>query len=139
MKRLFFQLAFFLTFSFVLSAQSRTISGATARKLVRDALPALGENGSSVQIGPWKYRWAPEFYTFQAWRGSDKVGPDGVGILQTYYLAVNRWTGDVWDAIACVRITLPTLQKEQRSILNRSRLSPEKREALSNESPGCSR
>jgi hypothetical protein len=141
MKRLVLpQLIFLLAFSFTSWAQSRTISAATARKLVREALPAFGENESSVRIAPWKYKWAPEFYTFQAWGRPNRVATEGVGVLQTYYFAVNPWTGDVWDAIACSRITSPTLKKEQELILlKRSYLSLEKREALSNKSPGCSR
>jgi hypothetical protein len=81
----------------------------------------------------WQYEWAPEFYTFQAWRPNPGNGP-----LLTYYFAVNPWTGDVWDAIGCERITSPALEKEQESIFRRAHLSADRQKALSEKSPGCS-
>src|SRR5580658_2362179 len=129
----FFLVAAALWVGLVCSAQPRTMSEATARKLVREALAAQGESGPSVQIGPWKYDWAPEFYTFSAWRHNLADG-----LLVTYYFAVNPWTGDVWDAIGCSRIKSPGLDREQESILKRSHLSADKRKALSEKSPGCS-
>ena len=58
------------------------------------------------------------------------------GPLQTYYFAVNPWTGDVWDGIACTRITSPKIQREQESIWKRSGLPEEARKPLTNKSPG---
>jgi hypothetical protein len=115
-----------------------TIRERTARGLVQRALVALGEDLRWVHIGPWQYYWAPEFYTFSAWRPGP-VGTDGVGVLQTWYFAVNPWTGDVWDAMGCTRITSPTIQNEQESIWKRSQLPAEVREAIRNKSPAdCS-
>lgn len=133
-----FRVALVLGVSFVSSAHVPTISEGAARRLVREALVALGENGPSVQIGPWKYYWAPEFYTFSAWRPG-LAGSDGVGILQTYYFAVNPWTGDVWDAMGCKRITSPAIEKEQEAIWKRSQLPADVREAIRKKSPAdCS-
>ena len=64
----FFRVALALGFSFAALALDRTISERTARKLVQEALVALGDNWSSAQVGPWTYYWAPEFYTYSAWR-----------------------------------------------------------------------
>jgi len=103
---------------------------------VRQALVALGEDWPSAHVEPWKYDWAPEFYTFQSWRPGP-VQDDGVSVLQTRYFAVNPWTGDVWDAMGCNRITSPAIQKEQKLIWKRSRLADEVRETLRNRSPAA--
>jgi hypothetical protein len=130
-----FRVALALGISLVAFARDRTISERAARTLVQEALVALG--WPSVHVDPMKYYWAPEFYTFQAyWPGP--VQDDGVSVLQSYYLAVNPWTGDVWDAMRCSRITSPAIQKEQESIWKRSRLPAEAREPLHEKSPGCS-
>ncbi|MGO9096627.1 MAG: hypothetical protein ACLQGV_15570 [Bryobacteraceae bacterium] len=99
---------------------------------MQEALVVLGENPSSVQIGHWTYHWAPEFYTFSAWRSNVKDN-----LLITYYLAVNPWNGEVWDAMGCKRITSPQIQKEQEAIWKRSRLPDEARKALHEKSPAC--
>jgi hypothetical protein len=36
-----------------------------------------------------------------------------VGVLQVRYYAVDRKTGDVWNAVICQRITSPSLRKLQ--------------------------
>ncbi len=129
----FFQVALVLGLSLPSPAIERTIDEVTARKLVEGALPALGESRTSVQIGPWRYYWAPEFYTFSAWRAGER------DVLLTYYFAVNPWTGDVWDAMGCKRITTQEIQKEQEAIWKRSGIPSEAREALRNKSPAdCS-
>ncbi len=117
----------------------RKITETSARELVQQALLALGEKKGSVEIAPLPYPWAPEFYTLQAWRGPNQAGPDGVGVLQTHSFAVNPWTGDVWDLIACTRISSPQLQKEQKAMRKRSRFSSGSWKTLRNKSPGnCS-
>jgi hypothetical protein len=106
---------------------------------VQQALVALGEGWPSAQIGPWKFYWAPEFYTFSAWRPNPDVGSDGVGILLTHYFAVNPWNGDVWEGIECMRITSPAIQKVQKSIWKRSRIPDQARDAIRDKSPAdCS-
>jgi len=114
-------------------AIERTIEERTARKLVEGALPALGEDPKFMDIRPWRYYWAPEFYSFEAYRGG------GHGVLIIYYLSVNPWTGDVWDATACKRITTPEVKKEQDAIWQKSGIPSEAREALSKKAPAeCS-
>jgi len=130
-RSMFFMLALTLALSMVSLAHPRTISERTARRLVQEALGTLGENRPAVQIGPWKYYWAPEFYTFSAWRAGEQ------DVLVPYYFAVNPWTGDVWDAMGCKRITSPAIAREQESIGKRFRLPVEARKALHAKSPAC--
>jgi len=125
-----FKLVVVLGLSCTSLAVERTIDEEAARKLVEGALPALGENQTSVQIGPWRYYWAPEFYTFTVWRHNPAAG-----LVITYYLAVNPWTGDVWDAMACKRITTPEIQGEQEAIWKRSGIPSEARDTIRNKSP----
>lgn len=129
----FFRVMLALGVSFISSAHPPTISKGVARKLVREAVLALGESRASIQIGPWDYHLAPEFYTFSAWRHNLADG-----LLVTYYFAVNPWTGDVWDAMGCKRITSPAMEKAQESISKRSRLPAKGWEALRQKSPACS-
>jgi hypothetical protein len=133
-----FRVALIFGLSFVSFARVPTISEGIARQLVKEALVTLGASGPAVEIVHWPYDWAPEFYTFQAWRPGVESS-NGVGVLQTYYFAVNPWTGDVWDAMACRRITSPTIEKEQEAIWKRSQLSVDVREAIRKKSPAdCS-
>lgn len=124
----FFLVALALGLSMASPAIERTIDERTARKLVEEALPALGESPRFLQIEPWRYYWAPEFYSFSASRA-------GKGVLIMYYLSVNPWTGDVWDAMACERLTTPALKKEQEAIWQQSGIPSEARETLQNRSP----
>jgi hypothetical protein len=117
-------------------ARGRTISERTARKLVEEALVVLGEDPRGVHVEPCAYDWAPEFYTFQAWA---RKGDESANVIEVDYLAVNPWTGDVWDAMACKRITSPAMQKEQDRIWQESRLAAEVRQTLRERSPACAR
>lgn len=112
-------IALALSVGFFASARDRTISERTARRLVREALVAMGDDWSSAPIEPYKYYWAPEFYSFMAYLPGPEI--NGVSVLQTQYLSVNPWTGDVWDNTECRIITSPVIQKEQESIWSRSR------------------
>jgi hypothetical protein len=106
-------------------AAEPTISEQTARRLVEAALPALDEDPKFMQIVPHGVR---EFYSFSAMRGTKSV-------LHIYYLSVNPWTGDVWDAAACSRITTPELKKEQRAIWRQSSIPLKARKALQHRLP----
>lgn len=118
-------------------ARERIISEKTARRLIREALVSMGDDWSSAPIERWIYYWAPEFYSFMTYLPGPEI--DGVSVLQTHYLSVNPWTGDVWDAIGCRTITSPVIQKEQESIWRRSRLPSDAREPLQDKSPAsCS-
>ena len=129
----FFVFALILGVSMTSPAIERTIDEQTARRLVEGALPALGESPKWMNVGPWRYYWAPEFYNFSLYRAG------GQGVLVIYYISVNPWTGDVWDAMACKRITTPETKKEQDGIWKQSGIPSEARETLSNRSPAdCS-
>ncbi len=130
----FFRTAVAFSVSFASSAGLRTISEQTARKLVLEAL-ASGESRQPFHVEPGVDYWAPEFYTFDAWRSDPNLRDGEVGVLITRYLSVNPWNGDVWDRIACKRITSPAIEKEQESIWQRSRLPTEAREPLHWRSP----
>lgn len=113
------------------------ISERLARKLAIEALSTVVAM-DGLNIKPWQYYWAPEFYTFQAWRPGIP-DPQGVGVLETHYLAVNPWTGDVWDAMGCERITSPAFAKEQDAIWRRSKLPNDVRLAIRDKAPAdCS-
>jgi hypothetical protein len=132
----FFRVALALGMSLIAVARDRTISERIAHRLVEEALVALG--WPSVHADPMKDYWAPEFYSFEAYL-SGPVADDGTGVLQSHYLAVNTWTGDVWDTTECRQITSAAIQKEQEFIWKRSRLPIGAREALHDKSPAsCS-
>jgi hypothetical protein len=122
-----------LAIGLVVSARDRVISEKTARKLVREALVAMGDDWSSAPFEPLKDYWAPEFYSFMAYLPGPEI--NGVSVLQTQYLAVNPWTGDVWDDTECRIITSPVIQKEQEAIWSRSRLPADARLPLHDKSP----
>jgi hypothetical protein len=118
--------------------RDRIISEGTARKLAQDALVALGGDWPSANIELYDYYWAPEFYAFMAYYPGPESA-DGVGVLQTTYLAVNPWTGDVWDVTGCSLITSPAIAKEQESLWSRSGLPADAHEPLHDKSPAsCS-
>jgi hypothetical protein len=109
-----------------------SIDARKAEGLVREALIALNLNGPAVKIERMRYDYAPEFYAFMAsW-----PNPGGSSLLG--YYAVNPWTGDVWDTIACKRVTSASLHQEQEAIWKRSGLLAEAEATLHEKSPGCS-
>jgi len=108
------------------------IGRATAESLVRAALTAMGETPDSFHVEHWAYNGAPEFYNFQAWRPNPAEGP---APLINYFFSVNRQTGDVWDAMACTRITSSTLSARQSATRARTGLSAEALETLPQKSP----
>jgi hypothetical protein len=119
-------------------ARDRIISEGSARKLAQEALVVLGGDWLSANIESYDDYWAPEFYAFMAYYPGPQSA-DGTGVLQTTYLAVNPWTGDVWDATECRTITSPTILKEQESIWSRSGLPADASVALHDKSPAsCS-
>jgi hypothetical protein len=110
------------------------INTATARELVQDAIASLGEGGagSKIAVEPWPYYWAPDFITLQA----EVPHPDD-GRIEMRYFAVNPWTGDVWDAMACTRVTSPTIKRTQDEIWRSSKLPDEARHVLEARAPAC--
>ncbi len=111
-----------------------TIKTATAIALVRDALTSLGEydTPAKIKIEPWPNYYAPDFITLQAWRPN----PESV-TMDTWYFAVNPWTGDVWEPFGCIRITSPTIKRKQDEIWKSSKLPDEARHVLEARAPAC--
>jgi hypothetical protein len=111
-----------------------TINKVTAEELVRDALASLGEHGTDVKIEvePWPYYWAPDFITLQAYRPHPTAGT-----METWYFAVNPWTGDVWDPFGCTRLTSPAIKRKQEAIWKSSKLPDEARQFLQARTPAC--
>ena len=107
---------------------------AVATELVRAAIVSLGEGGAQTHIAvyPWLYYWAPDFITLQA-----EVPHPEVGRVEMRYFAVNPWTGDVWDAMACVHVTSPAIKKKQDEIWKSSKLPDEARRFLQARTPAC--
>lgn len=111
-----------------------TINKATATELVRDALASLGEggDGSKIAIALWPYYSAPDFITLQA-----EVPHPDVARIEMRYFAVNPWTGEVWDAMACARVTSPTIKRTQDEIWKSSKLPDGARHVLEARAPAC--
>jgi hypothetical protein len=111
-----------------------TISTATATELVREALASLGEGSvrTKIAIYPWPNYSAPDFITLQA-----EVPHPDVGQIEMRYFAVNPWTGDVWDAIACTRISSPKIKRKRDEIWKSSKLPDEARQVLQARVPAC--
>jgi hypothetical protein len=114
----------------------RTISVNTARRMATKALIALGPDVAyKRRLDPRPDTYPPEFYLFEAVRHTEKTG---FGVASIYYLAVNPWTGDVWDIGRCTRITSPDLSKEKDSIRKFLDLTVDGQITLSKRTPvGC--
>jgi hypothetical protein len=110
------------------------VSTSVATELVRAALASLREGSARTKIAiyPMPDYWVPDFITLQA-----EVPHPDVGRIEMRYFAVNPWTGDVWDAMACTRITSPTIKRMQDEIWRSSKLSDEARHVLEARAPTC--
>lgn len=111
------------------------VSTAVATELVRAALASLGEGSARAKIAiyPVLDYWDPDFITLQA-----EVPHPDVGKVEMRYYDVNPWTGDVWDAMACTRITSPTIKRTQDEVWRSSKLPDEARHVLAARAPSCS-
>ena len=61
--------------------------------------------------------------------------PDGSGNLG--HFAVDRKTGDLWDAVICERITSPSLLKLQQAVRERLHLTEEECSKIRTPGPLC--
>lgn len=113
------------------SAHDRKISEVTARRLVQQALVALGQPVPPSQIRRGMSYWSPEFYTFDAVLGQTAGKP-----ALTWSFDVNPWNGDIWNTIECSRITSPAIEEEQEAIWRRSKFPADAREPLRSKHPG---
>jgi len=129
------------TLSFLLMLLSASASGEARRQKVNEndarnilyaALQTKGYTklpGFGLESYPSAH--APEFYFFQAVR----YNPGGSASLGHY--AVNQWTGDVWDAMGCKRLTSPSVRRFQNAIRKRSGLPAEEYKRLRGKTPAC--
>lgn len=109
------------------------INTVVATELVRDSLASPGGGTrNKIAIYPVLDYWAPDFITLQA-----EVPHPEVGRIEMRYFAVNPWTGDVWDAMACSRITSPSIKRKQDEIWKSSKLPDEARPILQAREPAC--
>jgi hypothetical protein len=127
----FLRVTLALSASLSAPALDRKISEKTARRLVQEALVALGQPVPPSQVRYRTFYWAPEFYTFEA-----VLGQTGSRPALTWFFAVNPWNGEVWNSMECSRITSRVIEREQEDIWKRSRLPPEAREPLHYKYPG---
>lgn len=127
--------ALMLSVSGAPTSEERTITPSTAERLVHEALVALKQDGPKVHVERIHYDYAPQFFAFEADRHPTPAGT--VGAADILYLAVNPWTGDVWDYVTCQRITSPAIRKAQAAIRKKLNLSPEAQRRLSAKAPGC--
>jgi hypothetical protein len=105
-----------------------------AQELAQEALVALhATRKRDIEI--WQNPSAPEFYSFAATRHTTApIGPADIT-----YLAVNPWTGDIWNWVTCERITSRSIRKRQRQIAQGLNLSDEALHELHGKSPSeCS-
>jgi len=112
-------------------ALDHTVTEQVARKLVEEAIVALGRSIPASQVQPMTSYWSPQFYNFEAVLGQSS----GLPALR-FYFAVNPWNGDVWNPIGCTLITSSAIEKEQEAIWKQSNFPQQAREALHYQHPG---
>lgn len=76
----------------------------------------------------------PAFHFIEAELG---VSPGPVGVLQVRYYAVDRQTGDVWNAVICELITSSSLTKVQVALRRRIGLTDVEYRKLKKLGPLC--
>jgi hypothetical protein len=76
-------------------------------------------------------KYDPDFYYFDA----NWLNPSGSPHLA--YIAVNPWTGDVWNAAICKRLESPYLGKMQEAIRKRFRLNKDSDAVFRSKEPLC--
>ena len=109
----------------------QTISREEAREIVFALLGPDPTKLSNFSLEHHAFPYAPEFYFFDGvWDN-----PHG-SVIQGHY-AVNPWTGDIWDPIACTHVTSPAAKRLQESIRKRFRLGKDEYLKLRAEKPAC--
>jgi hypothetical protein len=116
-----------LGFGLALSAPAldSVVKEAEARRLVQEAIVAMGKGIPSGNLKPLTFYWSPEFYHYQAYLPQSDDKP-----LLTFSFAVNPWNAEVWDTKNCSRLTSPAIEQEQTAIWKRSGLPEAAREPL---------
>jgi hypothetical protein len=95
----------------------REITSEEARDLLKSFLKRRG--GDNLEkydpVYPDGTRY-PAFYFFEAILGAS---PGPVGVLNVRYYAVDRQTGEVWNAVICERVTSSSLTRAQVALRRR--------------------
>jgi hypothetical protein len=87
---------------------SHVFAGEVRRPVNRDLAEHLAAQGADYSVRGMVYdRREGQFFVIEQ---TGLIG-DAVG-----WIAVNRWTGDVWDAWACKRLSTPSLRRSQAKI-----------------------
>lgn len=108
------------------------ITAEEARLLVGDALLHLYPH-HDIEVSLVNNKYDPDFFYFEAnWYGPIRTSPH----LGNF--AVNPWTGDVFNADNCKRLTSPSLKKAQGAIRKRLGLGREDYARLRAKRPVCS-
>jgi hypothetical protein len=127
-----FSLALLLSFSTVVGSDGkRNLTEAEVRELATMALPRFARMFPKLRLDSYGgYPGRPGFYWFDATASVPNNASPVLG-----HFAVNQTTGDVWDPVACKKLTSPDLTNLQRRMRNRIHLSDQDLRRLSQAAP----
>jgi len=117
------------------AAASRIITADEAKGLVLIALAPHSDGVSLVlyKVAPLSVASSDAFYGFQALRQNAPAGASAnVG-----FFAVDRRTGDVWNAVICEEHRSPELRRQQQAVRKRIGLSDAQYKKLRSPGPMC--
>jgi hypothetical protein len=111
------------------------ISVKQAEELVFESLSvfAPGIDLKTVVLMKLTDRYDPDFLYFDA-SAKNPIGSPHVG-----YFAVNPWTGDVWNAAGCTRLTSSEIKRIQREIRKQLGVNDKEYQHLMDKKPLCER
>ena len=119
-----------LTFVFcLLLAEPRQLTVDEARDTV---LVAAGPHNHGLSFVPYDNPALSAYYLFQGLRNAPAGASGNVG-----FFAVDRLTGDVWNAVVCDEYKSPTLVRCQRTLRKRIGLTDAKYRTLRRSGPMC--
>jgi hypothetical protein len=109
------------------------ISLKTARQLVYEGLRVYspGSDFTRVDVSRIRDNYDREFFYFEA------TWPNPTGSPHLGSFAVNPWTGDVWNAAGCERLTSASLARLQDGIRKRFGFKEKEYSALRARKPLC--
>jgi hypothetical protein len=104
------------------SVAGQKIDEAEARKLAIEGLKVYVQRDVSakeITLTRIEDQYDPDFYYFEA------TWTNPISSPHIAYLAVNPWTGDVWNAAICKKLASASITKMQKDIQRRFRLTNE--------------
>jgi hypothetical protein len=118
-------------------AQTKIITVDAARKIAYEALKVYCPecDNTHVKIFRLQNKYDRDFIYFDA--NFDARSPKINTSPHLGYFAVNPWTGDVWNAASCVRLTSPSITKIQEEIRTRFKITKESYSDLQKRKPIC--